>query len=262
MADTPTQTPRPRPLRDAALALALMTALPTRATYPHGERTQAAAWFPLMGLVYGVAGYAIVKAGEYGGAAKHAPLVLAAVIVVVWAILNRFLHHDGLADVADAYWGSHDAERRLEIMADSRTGAFGATAIALVCIVEVAALGAIIGRPHELPVLLVPVFSRFSATAVAWLGAPVKPVGLERSIFGRPTRLGLVIGVVPLALVCVAWYMGFGNLGVALATFGLLVAFAVPHVLAQRFGGVTSDLMGASLLITEAVFLAAIALFV
>jgi adenosylcobinamide-GDP ribazoletransferase len=35
------------------------------------------------------------------------------------------LHEDGLADCADGFWGGHDAARRLEIMKDSRIGAYG-----------------------------------------------------------------------------------------------------------------------------------------
>jgi adenosylcobinamide-GDP ribazoletransferase len=261
MSDTHVSTAtRQRPLRDAALAITLLTVLPSRETYPHGEKTQVAAWFPLVGLLYGSIGYAIVKLGGVSGAANRAPFVLAAVVVLAWALFNRFLHHDGLADVADGYWGSHDRERRLEIMSDSRTGAFGATAVAIVSILEVVSLAAIIAHPHELPVLLAPVFSRFSATAGSWLGTPARPGGLGRSVIGHPTGLGLAIGVVPLAAVCVAWYLGFGNVGVALATFGLMVAFAVPHFLSERFGGITGDVLGASVLITEALFLAAIAL--
>ena len=252
--------PRPHPLRDAGLAFSLISVLPTGGEWPQGERTQVAAWFPAVGVVFGLVGYGIVKLGHAVQAEVGAPLVLGALVVVVWALLGRLMHWDGLADVADGYWGSGDAAQRLEIMGDSHTGAFGATAVALVALVEVLALGAIIGHPHELPALLVPVISRFSATAAAWLGTPARPGGLGRSVMGHPSTLGMLIGTVPLAGAFIGLWIGFNLAGLALGAFALCVAFAIPHVLAQRFGGVTGDVMGASVLLTEAIFFAAFAL--
>jgi adenosylcobinamide-GDP ribazoletransferase len=42
------------------------------------------------------------------------------------AAVTGGLHEDGLADVADGFFGGHTPERRLEIMKDSRIGSFGA----------------------------------------------------------------------------------------------------------------------------------------
>jgi len=250
------------PVRDAGLAVSLLTLVPTGALWPAGEQTQVAAWFPAVGFVFGVVGYAIIKAAELLHVAGRAPYLVAALVVVAWALLSRLLHWDGLADVSDGFWGSYDREARLEIMSDSRTGAFGATAVALTAILEVAAIGAIVAHPHELPLLLVPVVSRFSATASAWLGAPARQAGLGRSVTGHPTTLALVIGLLPLAGAMTWLWVGFQVAGLALGVFGLLVAFAVPHLLSQRFGGVTGDVMGASVLLTETILLIAFALAV
>jgi len=186
--------------------------------------------------------------------------VIAALIVLLWAALTRLLHYDGLADVADGYWGSHDASRRLEIMSDSHTGAFGAAAVSLVSILMVASVGSILGAPHELPLLIVPVFSRFAATAAAWLGRPARPGGLGRSVMGRPTALAVLLAAVALGLATFAAWLGFHGVGLLLSAIGLILALSVPHVLALRFGGVTGDVMGASVLITEALLFTAFAL--
>jgi adenosylcobinamide-GDP ribazoletransferase len=145
-------------------------------------------------------------------------------------------------------------------MADSATGAFGATAIAMTAIVEVMAIGVILRAPHELPLLVIPVVSRFSATAGAWLGIPARPGGLGSSVMGRPTAAGAAIALLPLSLVVVAMSWVFGFWGGVFITAGLVVALAVPHLLSRRFGGVTGDVMGASVLITEALLFAAFAL--
>ena len=240
------------PIRDAGLALSLLTVIPTPARMPtDGSTPQVAGWFPAVGLLVGAAGYGLLKGVEALGLPHPQPLLLAALVVALWALLTRMLHFDGLADVADGFWGAHDPERRLEIMADSHTGAFGATAIALTAIIEVAALGAVIAAPHELPVLLVPALARFSATAGCWLGTPARPDGLGRSVMARPTMLGAAPALVVLLAVAGAMWLGYGAAGAAIFGFGVLAALAVPHLLAGRFGGVTGDVLGASVLLTE-----------
>jgi adenosylcobinamide-GDP ribazoletransferase len=251
---------RQHPIRDAGLALSLLTIVPTPARWPQDGQTQVAGWFPAVGGLIGLAGYTVVKLAELGGALDKAPYLVAAVVVVIWAVLTRLLHWDGLADVADGYWGSHDQQQRLEIMSDSRTGAFGSAAVALVAILEVAAMGAMLSY-HEFPVLAIPIFARFAATAAAWFGTPARPGGLGRSVMGRPSLFAVLACASVVGTASYGLWRGHGLLSAVLAAVGFLLALAVPHLLAQRFGGVTGDVMGASVLITETLmFLAAFVL--
>lgn len=248
------------PIRRFGSALSLLTVVPTGARTPSESDPAVAAWFPAVGGGFGLVGYAIVKAAAELHIQMRAPFLVAVLIVIAWALLGRMLHWDGLADVADGFWGSHDRERRLEIMADSHTGAFGTTAVTLVAILEVAAIGVLVGQPHELFVLLVPAISRFSASACAWLGTPARSGGLGRSIMGHPSTMSVIVAVVPLSAVLGGLWIGYQALGVAAGVLGLVVAFAVPHVLAERFGGVNGDVMGASVLLTEVTIFTVMAL--
>ena len=250
------------PVRDAGLAVSLLTALRTPARWPDEDAAQVAGWFPAVGLLVGACGYGIVKVVQLLPLTAAATGVLSVLVVIAWALLTRLLHWDGLADVADGYWGSHDEARRLEIMSDSHTGAFGAVAVALVAILEVVAIWSILVAPHQLPLLVVPVLARFSATAAAWLGKPARPGGLGRSVMGAPSLFAVVVAGSVLALALFALWVGFGWTGIALGGFGLVMALAIPHVLSLRFGGVTGDVMGASVLLTEALLFAAFALVV
>jgi adenosylcobinamide-GDP ribazoletransferase len=247
-------------VKDAALALSLLTIVTTAARWSDAEDPQVAAWFPAVGALLGGVGWGLAHLATFFGLQERAALVVAALIVVVWALCTRALHWDGLADVADGYWGSPDMSSRLEIMADSATGAFGATAVALVAIVEIAALGSILSVPHELVIFVVPILARFAATAAAWFGSPARPDGLGRSVMGKPTLGGALVAGLPLVLGLAVMAWAYGPLGGAFAAVGVVVALAVPHLLARRFGGVTGDVMGASVLLTEALLFAAFAL--
>jgi len=254
---------RAHPLRDAGLAVALLTVVPTRARVPaDGSTPQSAGWFPAVGAGLGVAGWAVVKAVEALPLPHERPLVTAALLIALWALLTRMLHFDGLADVADGFWGSHEPARRLEIMSDSHTGAFGATAIALTAIVEVASVAAILGASLQLPVLIVPALARFSATAGCWFGSPAREGGLGRSVMARPTILSALAAGVVLAGAALGLWLSLGVTGAGVFVAGMVAALGVPHLLADRFGGVTGDVLGASVLVTETLLFAAIALAV
>jgi adenosylcobinamide-GDP ribazoletransferase len=69
-----------------------------------------------------------------------APVVVASLGTAFGILLTGAFHEDGLADVADGLGGSLDRNRALEIMKDSRVGAFGAIAITTALLVKVALL--------------------------------------------------------------------------------------------------------------------------
>jgi adenosylcobinamide-GDP ribazoletransferase len=82
--------------------------------------------FPAAGLVVGaIIGAVLVLVTWLGApAAVAAPIAVAAGLLVTGA-----LHEDGLADTADGFGGGATAERKLEIMRDSRIGTYGVLAL-------------------------------------------------------------------------------------------------------------------------------------
>ncbi len=249
---------RLHPARDLMLAASTLTAVPVRVTWPDGDRTDAPGYYPLVGLVLGGIAFGLVQLLRALGWTDRAPLVVGVGVVAFFALATRMLHWDGLADVFDAMWTS-DHERALEIMRDSATGAFGVTAIALGVVAQTAALAQVVTGGRSWVLLVVPVFGRLAAAFGAWFGRPARTGGLGASVIGRP-RMG---AVVPLALVvalCVALgVVAGGAAGVWLSVGGMVLALAVPHLIALRFGGVTGDVMGASVVVVETVLLAILA---
>ena len=99
-----------------------------------------------------------------------APLVAAAFSTVATVWLTGGFHEDGLADVADGLGGSYDRERALEIMKDSRVGAFGAMALVLALLCKVALL-ALLGSVEVLAdAESTPAFSGGYVCTALWLG--------------------------------------------------------------------------------------------
>lgn len=78
------------------------------------------------------------------GAVPAVAWVAASLAVLGGLLVTGALHEDGLADLADGLGGGASAERALEIMKDSRIGAFGAMALVVALGLKVALLAALV----------------------------------------------------------------------------------------------------------------------
>ncbi|MDD2545395.1 MAG: adenosylcobinamide-GDP ribazoletransferase [Burkholderiaceae bacterium] len=134
-------------LRHYLLAVQFFTRIPVTGRladwvgYSPAMLRASAAHFPGIGWLA-----AALAAGVY--AALHqalGPTPLAAAVAAVFCTIATVLmtggfHEDGLADVADGLGGSYERERALDIMKDSRVGAFGAMALVLALLAKVSLL--------------------------------------------------------------------------------------------------------------------------
>lgn len=246
----------PRIITDAAAALSLLTIIPTKTAQRPGPLPGTAAWFPAVGLALGAAAWGPLYLMSRAGWSGRGSLVAGALVMALWAVLTRMLHWDGLADVADGLWGGHTPSRRLEIMSDSAVGSFGAAALVLTGSLMVASVGALVSSDVLIPLIAVPALARLSATCAAWLGRPAREGGLGRSIMGRPSWVDVVTAATTVTVVAVLCSLTLGIWGLVLAAAGIVLALVVPHLLSGPVGGVTGDIMGASVLLCEAALLA------
>jgi adenosylcobinamide-GDP ribazoletransferase len=233
-------------IADLRAAVATLTVLAFGGP-PTGAR---AVWvFPVVGIGVGAASGAVAWLAEFGGAP---PLVGAVCALAAGAVLTGGLHEDGLADVADGFAAPGRARARvLEIMRDSRIGAFGALALVLSCLLRAAAVAA---NPHPLAALAVAGgFSRAAMAVLAFALPPARADGLAAGL-GRPGRWPTAVAV-----------------GIALGTAGSLLpehaveraqltaalaTLVVGWLAWRRIGGATGDVYGAAEQVTSCAVLA------
>lgn len=250
----------------AAFALLTVVPLPKAAEEWRGERV--ACYFPWVGLALGAGALGVLVVANAasvglsdGGLLERGSWPIAAAIVAGWALLTRMLHWDGLADVADGFWGSESVDRRLEIMADTRTGAFGASAVAFVALLQVASVATLLAHGgFGVAVFAAPVFGRMAATFGSWLGRPARPGGLGAAVAGRPGLGAILVASLALGIAAASMYYEHGASGLAWSGLAFVASMTVPHLLSMRFGGITGDVLGASVLLTETFVLFAAAL--
>jgi len=208
---------------------------------------EALAWFPVVGLVLGLA----LGGLWWGGAQVWSTGLAAAVVVAADLGLTGLLHVDGLADAADGLLAPMSRRRRLEVMAEPGVGAFGVAVVAAVVLLRWAALAAL--RPSALLLAAVWCASR------TWMAATASAVpyaradgGLASPFLGRRSRLTDAAGLVAaLALATTARGVG-GAVGVLA---GSVAAGAVVALAWRRVGGFTGDVLGAAGMTGETVAL-------
>jgi adenosylcobinamide-GDP ribazoletransferase len=201
---------------------------------------------PIAGALLGLGGaLPFLLALRFG----EPPLVAAFLGVGAGVALTGALHEDGLADVADGFGGGVARERKLEIMRDSRIGAYGATALMLSLGLRAASLAALAATPFlaVLAMIAAGAISRCACLAPLVLLPPARTDGAGQSASfltryeARPAfLLALAFAFLPT--------LGGASLGACLkaALLAGLLVWGLCRLARKQIGGQTGDVAGAA----------------
>ncbi|WP_425052082.1 adenosylcobinamide-GDP ribazoletransferase [Psychromarinibacter sp. S121] len=236
----------------AALGLLTRLPLPVRGV----DRGAGAAWaWPLAGLVVALLAVVIAGVAHWAGL----PVVLSAGLLVASAVvMTGALHEDGLADVADGFWGGYTVARRLEIMKDSRIGSYGVIALVLSLGLRWQAVAVLMSGAWVGPVLAAALLSRAPMAVLSQEMANARGSGLSQSV-GRPGQAVAATGLL-VALGLSVLVAGPGAIWVALLVAG--AALCAAGLARAKIGGQTGDVLGATQQVCEIVALCAFAAMV
>jgi adenosylcobinamide-GDP ribazoletransferase len=234
-------------LRAAAGALTFLTRVPLgRSVAVDGsDVARGAVLFPLVGAGIGaVSGGAAVLLHPWLPSFAAAGIALAVAVLLTGA-----MHVDALADTFDAV-GAPTRERALEVMRDSRLGAFGTTAIVLDLLIKAGAVAALLDRGGALPALIAAgaVSRAAAAPLAAWLPYPRAEGGPGSVLTGRiswPAAAAAVVLAVGIAVLAAR------GSGAAMAATACVVAGCVGLVYLRWLGGATGDGLGAATELAE-----------
>ena len=217
---------------------------------------QGARVFPVVGALVGVAGGIVLIIATAIGIASP---VAAALAVATTVLITGALHEDGLADTADSFGGS-TTEKRLEIMDDSRVGAYGAIALVFSILLRVLAIAAIAdnsGATRAALVLIAAEAVSRAAMVRLWHDLPAARMGGLAAETGPPDQNAMLIALAIAAVIAIVvalpsiglWPTIFAGALAAIATFAMI------RVAAQTLGGRTGDSLGATQQLAAIAFL-------
>ncbi len=185
------------------------------------------------------------------------PAVAAVFCTVATVLLTGGFHEDGLADVADGLGGSHDRERALDIMKDSRVGAFGAMALVLALLAKVSLLAAL--GAHSLAAALAALVGGHVLSRLwpLFIVRSLPHVGDTARSKSKPLADQITPGALVVAMLwCLAPLALAGQWGstaslAAAFTLSALAAAWMGRWFARRLQGFTGDCLGATQQIGE-----------
>jgi adenosylcobinamide-GDP ribazoletransferase len=262
----PAERRRASPLAGLALAIEFLTVLPVRRrsiresaveSEPPPDMALALPWFPLVGAALGLA----LVIFDWLLSFVFPLGIRAAALLVFDALVTGMLHLDGFVDCCDALLGARTPERRLEILRDSRVGAYGALGGALLLIAHYAALNALVGPPRVLALLLAPMLGRWGMVYAVRRYQYARASGAG-SPFSHRGVGQFALATFSMVLLLVCNMLAVGSIGLELPFVAVLVALLLLAALltlfiwlawaSRRLGGaLTGDTYGAACVLME-----------
>lgn len=235
-----------------AVMLTFLTRIPVpiRFDVTDEDYVKGVGFTPLVALIIGVPLFFVRMLDTY----IH-PYVISVCILGLYLWLSGALHIDGLADTMDAFGSNHGKERMLQILRDPHIGTFGVLSIVVYCVGMVVLVPVV----PAYCLLLFPLVGRTCALLCARTHGYARECGLGRS-FVEGARWWHVI--ISLAAYGVLAYAVVAEMSVAYACItllpfvcSLLITWVFVHRMSKKIGGVTGDLIGYSVEVSQLIYL-------
>jgi adenosylcobinamide-GDP ribazoletransferase len=216
---------------------------------PHAmpDFSRAARMVPIIGALLGLLGALfLVLIANFG----IAPLPAATIAIGFLVLITGAMHEDGLADLCDGFGGGANAERKLEIMKDSRLGAYGGAALVLSLLMRVGTLAGLVATDLRLAcavLIAVGAVSRTAGLLPLVLLPPARRFGAGFAA-ARPSVQGFPVAAA-LALICACLPLLAGaslTRVICACIVAALAAYGVTALARRQIGGQTGDIAGAA----------------
>ena len=232
----------------------------------------SAAHFPGVGWLVGglVAGLTALLLSVLPQNTPFSPLVAAVLGTVFSVMLTGAFHEDGLADVADGLGGSQHRERALEIMKDSRVGAFGAIAMVLILLSKVsllALMGSVNPEAMVVGIFAAHVASRTFPLLLIRLLPHVGDIAGSKSkpLADQISSVSLFVAFIWLIMVLAGVFIAYDAIDLIINIVSPMISASIAflymwRLFAGRLQGFTGDCLGATQQVCEVSFYLGLAL--
>lgn len=222
--------------------------------------TRIARWCPVVGLLIGLL---LALVNILLGLCNVPRLTNNALLVAIWVGITGGLHLDGAMDSADGL-SVTDPNRRLEVMKDSATGAFGAIASVIILLLKTVALSDV-----SLPVWLVLIsaigWARWGQVCAIAFYPYLREIG-KGSFHKKNLRLpqDILLGLFVLLGSSSLWFTveSLSWLQIGTVVVGnMAIALLIGYWFNKQLGGHTGDTYGAVVEWSEALILCWLTMF-
>ena len=228
---------------------------------PHMER--GIVYFPVVGAVIGLLLFVGFRAFSWLFSGIDNIYLLATLILILELIITGGLHMDGFGDTFDGFFSYRSKDRILEIMKDPRLGTNGLLAIVVLVVLKIVAMATLIDYNMAVYLIFMPIVGRLAGVFLTYKTRPARENGMGNMFIGKCSTSALVLASLFTALSAIAieYLIGFKTyIFIYLYLIGSMVLiFVLSRLLIglsyRRIDGITGDLLGCVIEISEVVFL-------
>ena len=219
-------------------------------------------FLPLVGFVVGMVWWLAADVLDYFSLLVG-DILAPAVLIFIPVLLVGLIHHDGFMDTSDAILSRRPFEEKLRILKDPHPGAFAVIMVAILFIIQYAAALQFFlnGWVSFATLLVIPIVSRCCSAMSVLCLKPLTQNGYASQFKPDSAILHRIVTVLfTFSAFALAWILA-GTSGIIVAG-AVLIGYAAAMLCALKsfgFKGVSGDLAGFSLVISEACGLVAIA---
>lgn len=225
------------------IALQFLTITPIPYTFIASDKQlgNSCAFYPLIGLLIGcLLIFTAFLTNSFSFQFQ------ATIILIVWVLITGGLHLDGLADCADAWVGGlGNKQRSLEIMKDPAAGPIAVIALVLVLLLKWSMIIVILEQQKLAALVLAPMLGRLAILFLMQFTNYIRTGGLAEKLLANLPETS--VKVVSLLTSVIAFYY-LGVIPIVLIAITLLI---IAYQTKKRLGGVTGDVYGAAVELTE-----------
>ncbi|KNZ41070.1 adenosylcobinamide-GDP ribazoletransferase [Acetobacterium bakii] len=236
-------------MRKLLIAISFFTRIPIKINNVTNEEFyDSMILIPIVGLFIGLILYGVSLLVSL----IHFMGLQALLMIIIYIWLTGGLHLDGFADTTDALFSARDREKMMEIMKDSRLGAFGAIGLILLIMTYWMSFTVVLPE-YSMVLLIMPVFGRVAAIMSTCFSTYAPGGGGLGKRFVEMTKLHHFVIYLVAVLVYATVILGYvGFIAVVLSSIpGLLLMLN----LQKKIGGMTGDTIGMTIELNQVFFL-------
>ena len=204
-------------------------------------------FLPVVGAIIGLFWWVLSLA------AVNLSLVFSSVIIMLIPFfLSGFIHIDGYMDTSDALFSRRSMEEKRKILKDSNVGAFAVIMLAVLFFLSYAAVTEILMRKVNLLMLLfIPIVSRSMVGLIMLRLRTFSQNGYAAAFKNNSKSVYSAVLLIYLAIVIITAFALLGVKSFFTISLMVLVSLLTAFYLYRQFGGISGDLCGCTLVITE-----------
>ncbi|OFI06677.1 cobalamin synthase [Clostridium acetireducens DSM 10703] len=224
------------------LMIQFMTRIPIKLELPCSQEDfkNGTAFFPLVGFTVGMIQWIV-----YIALMKILPPKIVMLFVVLIGILiTGAFHIDGFGDTCDGFFACKGKDKVIEIMKDSRVGAFACIAIVFNILFKYECMVELLSSYDGFFIVGVPIIGRFSITILAALGVPAKESGTGNLFIRNIGKREFLISFIT-TIVLSSLFLGVVNTAIIIPLV-FVVTFLFNRFCLHNIKGITGDSFGAN----------------